>query len=67
MDGSVWTIGGEGGQAMRNDQSEEGQPTRTTSKQVTMDKNGSNVVLTVEVVTSLPLDENDNKQKVDRL
>ena len=32
-----------------------------------MDKNGSNVVLTVEVVTSLPLDENDNKQKVDRL
>ena len=52
---------------MRNDQSEEGQPTRTTSKQVTMDKNGSNVVLTVEVVTSLPLDENDNKQKVDRL
>ena len=52
---------------MRSDQSQRGQPTRTTSKQATMDKNGSNVVLTEEVVTDLPSDENDGKHKVDML
>ena len=37
------------------------------SKQATMDKNGSNVVLTEEVVTDFPSDENDGKHKVDML
>ena len=67
LDGSVWSIGGEGGQAMRSDQSQRGQPTRTRCKQATVEESNRNVVLTEEVVTNLPLDENDGKHKVDML
>ena len=70
MDGSVWSIGGEDSQAMRSDQSQRRQPTRTTtttSKQATIEESDSNVVLTEEVVTDLPSDENDGKHKVETL